>query len=69
MSYLPRLLHRIFKRAAPGRIGLADTCTLDTVPERYADAPIGLQLVCRCFEDEKVIGVYEYLDSLAVFKK
>lgn len=51
------------------RITLADTTILDTGPERYTDAPIRLQLVCRRFEDEKVIAVYEYLNSLEVFKE
>ena len=36
----------------------------DTGPERYKDAPIGLQLVCRRFEDEKLIEAYEYLKEL-----
>jgi Asp-tRNA(Asn)/Glu-tRNA(Gln) amidotransferase A subunit family amidase len=43
------------------------TLTTDTSPARFADAPVGLQLVCRRFEDEKVVEAYEYLQSLGVF--
>lgn len=32
-------------------------------PERYVDAPIGLQLVTRRFEDEKCLAILEVIEQ------